>query len=459
MSEKNNIVKIKRTFHLNIGVVIFSIIIIYVLFNIFFYLTRSHIAKYQVQQGTIATNHVYTGLILRDETVEYAEESGYVDYYAKNLSKVSVRDLLYSIDTVGSISDEFAAASGSTDMFSEESTDALLEEIDGFLNSYDSNDFGNSYSFLNAMNSQLVYSINSSALAKLTEEVEQAVNNQTFFKHNAAADGVVVYEMDGFEGKTVEDILENGIDVSSYEKTYLTSHRQVNMSEPVYKLINSERWEVLLPIEEKLAEELNEKTSVKIRFCKDDFTTTAESSVLKKNGEYYLKLSLKTAMIRYANERFVDIELVMKETNGLKIPVSAITEKEFFTIPKEYFTEGEEGLLIQKNVDGEEVVTLVTPTIFFENEDYYYVDADSVASGDVIRKPESNAMYIVGTDTGKLMGVYNVNKGYAVFKQINILYESKEYAIVETKTAYGISLYDHIVLDASKVEENQLVTD
>jgi hypothetical protein len=72
--------------------------------------------------------------------------------------------------------------------------------------------------------------------------------------------------------------------------------------------------------------------------------------------------------------------------------------------------------------------------------------------------PDSQSTYIIGTDTDSLIGVYNVNKGYAVFKQINILYQNKEYAIIETKTAYGISLYDHIALDASEIKENQLTS-
>ena len=65
--------------------------------------------------------------------------------------------------------------------------------------------------------------------------------------------------------------------------------------------------------------------------------------------------------------------------------------------------------------------------------------------------------YTIGNDVDKLTGVYNINKGYAVFKQINILTKNEDYAIIETKTTYGISLYDHIALDGSKVKENQLV--
>ncbi len=71
---------------------------------------------------------------------------------------------------------------------------------------------------------------------------------------------------------------------------------------------------------------------------------------------------------------------------------------------------------------------------------------------------DSSTTYTVGTDKDKLIGVYNINKGYAVFKQIKILSENDDYSIVETKTSYGIALYDHIALDGSSVVENQTIT-
>ena len=45
------------------------------------------VAAYEVQQGTIASNNVYRGLILRDEHVVKADKTGYVNYYAKNNTK------------------------------------------------------------------------------------------------------------------------------------------------------------------------------------------------------------------------------------------------------------------------------------------------------------------------------------------------------------------------------------
>ena len=175
-------------------------------------------------------------------------------------------------------------------------------------------------------------------------------------------------------------------------------------------------------------------------------------------------LSLQKVMIRYANDRFVDIELIISEDSGLKIPNSAITSKEFFTIPKEYFTLGgdssDPGLLIQRQDDKKKdtSVELVTPTIYYETDAYYYIDNESVTAGDHILKSDSTSTYTIGQDVDSLIGVYNINKGYAVFKQINIISQNETYAIVETKTAYGIALYDHIALDGSKVKEDQLIT-
>ena len=70
-------------------------------------LTSSPVAEYEVGQGTIATNHVYHGLILRDETVVYAGQSGYINYYLKNGAKASVNDVVYSIDTSGELPGRF----------------------------------------------------------------------------------------------------------------------------------------------------------------------------------------------------------------------------------------------------------------------------------------------------------------------------------------------------------------
>ena len=51
----------------------------------------------------------------------------------------------------------------------------------------------------------------------------------------------------------------------------------------------------------------------------------------------------------------------------------------------------------------------------------------------------------------------NRNKGYAVFKRIEKLESANGYTIVKRNTGHGLTVYDHIVLDAAQVTEGQVL--
>ena len=461
MAGKDNVIKMRRMPSLNVGVIIFLIIIIYMAFNLFSYLTSSPVAEYEVGQGTIATNHVYRGLIIRDETVVYAGQSGYINYYIKNGQKVSVRDIVYSIDTRGDLSKKITTAAKDGTSLTSQSLSAISDKIDVFRNSYDANNYSTVYTLKDELDSQLTKTLSVNALNELSDAVSSAEANNTFYKKKSEKPGIIVYYTDGYENITTDNFTPENLVSTAYKKVSLENNTQVSAQDVAYKRINSENWNIIIPISDDVAKQLKENEYIKIRFCKDDFSVTVPFTLTKKSGSYYMELSLRTAMVRYVNDRFVDIELVLSEETGLKIPNSAITSKEFYTIPKKYFTQGGDssspGLLVKAKDDKKASVTLIQPTIYYETKKAYYVDDEYVSAGDVIVQNDSSSTYTVGDDVGSLTGVYNINKGYAVFKQINILSQNDNYAIVDPKTDYGIALYDHIALDGSKVKENQLV--
>ena len=110
MKKNKNVVKYKKPLNINIGVVVFIIIFIYLVFNAFTYLTEVHISPYEVEQGTIAVNNVYNGLALRSEKVCTSDYSGSVNYYVKEGSKIAYGDLLYSVDESGNVASMINAA-------------------------------------------------------------------------------------------------------------------------------------------------------------------------------------------------------------------------------------------------------------------------------------------------------------------------------------------------------------
>ena len=461
MSGKQKVIRMNRTHGMNIGVVVFLIIIIYVIFNLFSYLTSNPVAEYEVGQGTIAMNHVYRGLIIRDETVVNAGKSGYINYYLKNGSKASVNDIIFSIDTNGDLSNKIMSQASDGTHLETADLEEISGEIDSFRNYYDSNSYATVYSFKDELSSRLGQTLGVSALKKLSDVVDDAKANNTFYQVKSEKPGLIVYETDGYENITAKSFTPELLKASEYKKQSLDDRTEVKANDAAYKRINSEAWSVILPVSEEIIKTLKDSEYVKIRFCKDDFSLTVPFTVLKKNGGYYLNLSLKTAMIRYVHDRFADVELVVSEKTGLKIPNTAITTRTFLKIPKKYFSGDEDSsspgaFLIGKSgkIDDAE---LVRPTIVSSDKNNYYIDDESIQAGGVLLRKDSSETYTVGKDTGKLTGVYNINKGYAVFKQIEILSQNENYTIIEPKTDYGIALYDHIALDGSKVKDNQMV--
>ena len=74
----------------------------------------------------------------------------------------------------------------------------------------------------------------------------------------------------------------------------------------------------------------------------------------------------------------------------------------------------------------------------------------------MIISQKDQSRYVV-SDVGVLEGVYCINQGHAVFRRIEILDQNEEYAIVSKNTAYGLARYDHIVRNADKVDEEEIL--
>ena len=72
--------KIRKIFSMNIGTMLFGMLFIYMLFSAVLYLTSTNIESYQVISGPLSRNETYTGLVIREESVQKADTSGYITY-------------------------------------------------------------------------------------------------------------------------------------------------------------------------------------------------------------------------------------------------------------------------------------------------------------------------------------------------------------------------------------------
>ena len=155
--------------------------------------------------------------------------------------------------------------------------------------------------------------------------------------------------------------------------------------------------------------------------------------------------------------------MIVEAEKGLKIPLTAIVEKEFYLLNGDFLIdEGQKGkrTVIRQCYleDGTISTENVTVDVYSYDDETqkYYVDASVLNTGDILHKLDSQETATV-SERATLIGVYNINKGYADFKEINILYENDEYAIVKSGTEYGLRVFDYIVLNADSVHDQQFI--
>jgi len=460
MAKKNkNIIRYRKPININIGVIIFAFLFVYLLVIGYMYITKEKVQVYQVAEGSLATNSRYTGLILREESTTASPYSGYVHYYIREGERAAVNSLVYSIDESGTAADLFTQNAEDANNLSDEHLASLRARLSQFSAGYDGMAFHEIYDVKYSLQSSLLEYVNQSTLEEIKESLESL--GSYFQLEYADESGVVVYSTDGYEGKQHTEITAEDFDTKHYKRNYVLGGSVVESGTTIYKTITDPVWEILFQITEEDALAFANKTSVTIRFLQNGIETSgAFSTFVGADQNIYGRLELKDYMIQYYDSRYVDFELFPERESGLKIPVSSVVYKDFYIIPTEFLTTGggtnETGFLREVYQQGGSSVLFESPTIYYQDEEYCYVDPKAYAAGDNLVKPDSAEQYKIGP-TKSLIGVFNINKGYAIFRQVEILDQNEEYYIVKKGTSYGLSVYDHIVLDGNTIAEDDII--
>lgn len=459
----NNIKKYRKPLNLNIGMLIFGAIFIYVIICVILYFQTEHIVRYEVTEGSLATNNIYRGIVLRDETIVMADTAGYVNFYAREGERVAKGDTVYIVDETGRLAQELESATLGENTLTDQELSEFRLEIVNFMHSFSPDQFDATYDFKYSLKNTVLKLANAGILSNL-QDADTASSNVIRFSY-APLTGIVSYWTDGYEDFSTAQMSEEVLDESSYTKNQLVGNELVAVGDAVYKLSTNENWSIVIEVEDAdRAAEIEAEEYVKVRFLKNQYESWGKVTRLTgTDGNSFLELSFTNSMVNFVSDRYLDIELILNDETGLKIPNSSIVEKEFFLVDEDYIimdeAEGTQGVLRQTYLENGETSTEYVETDLYsydEEEGVYYIDTSILDAGDVLYKADGLTTCTV-SKRATLIGVYNVNKGYADFKEINILYQNEEYSIVKANTAYGLNVYDYIVLDGTTVSDDQIL--
>lgn len=460
MNDQNKVVKFKKRKNINIGIIVFLILFLYIAINVYIYFTKEQISIYEVHEGSTAVDNHITGLILRNEQVITAPQAGYISYFEGEGARVSKNSPVYAVDETDQI---YNLLSGSDVpiTISDKNNAEIRHDIRGFQKEFSDSDFSSVYSFKENAQSTVLDIVNSTVISNQAAQTEETGTTYSYQMVPSTESGIISFYTDGYETVTSDNVSEDLFKPENYKRTSLRSTGMVAVSTPVYKIINSETWNIILLLTQTQYEKLQGKDKVKFTFLDDDFETSAALTLKPVGSSYYAQLTLNKYLSNYLEDRFVDVELDFDSVDGLKIPLTSVVEKDFYVVPKEIFSLGAEsqklGLIKKVYEDNGDIkYPFVVTDIYYDDGAYYYIDTDLFEPGQVVKSAKDNEEFVI-SQTGKLKGVYNVNQGYAVFRRIEILYQNEEYCIIAKNTTNGVSAYDQIALDGTTAVNQAII--
>ena len=448
---------------INLGTIVFFLIIVYLAFYVVTYLSKDKLAVYEVSASDIEDKISGTGIVIRDETVYTLEQDGYVNHYLQDSARVSKGGTVYMIDTSGKIQ-AYLNGLEAQEIMTDTERDRIIERLRTFSESYSDDNFSAVYESHRDISHDLTAYLDT-VLAKHSKELRKRYGKDSYVAVKAKDSGIVSFSSDGLENLEVKAI-DRDTFVNKAKMVELQSSEKQKKGDPVYRLVRGQNWKLIVPLDEGDYFRLNklkkkEISKVDVFFGKDNFTIQAAYDCRKINGSPYAILTFDDYVQRYINQRYLYVEIILSSTKGLKIPSSSIVEKEVFQIPGNYLVRGSNSRskdhinLVVKDQDGETRILQRNVKVYKNENGIAWINGPGLEEGmEIADERRENTMNLPATTT--FQGVYSINRGYTIFRIVSIEQRNEDYCIISISDS-EVALYDRIILNSSTVKENQVI--
>lgn len=136
----SNIRKYHKPLNINIGMIIFGVMFIYIIICIIMYTRTEHLNGYEVKMGSLTVNNVYRGIALREETLYKSIDAGYVYYFIPEGTHVACGDLVYAVDSSSDL-EELMNETTQENHLTNDDYNSLKAKITNYQSSFDETAF------------------------------------------------------------------------------------------------------------------------------------------------------------------------------------------------------------------------------------------------------------------------------------------------------------------------------
>lgn len=142
--------------------------------------------------------------------------------------------------------------------------------------------------------------------------------------------GLISYCFDGLEQKYTLNGLES-LNINDIKKVDYELVNQVNSyiqhGDPIFKIVDNYKWYLAFELDSDSAELVRDSRYLKIRLKKIDKTLYGSVTSLTDYGEKsLLVLMVDRYLYEYLDDRYINVDLILKEYKGLKVAKESMTE-------------------------------------------------------------------------------------------------------------------------------------
>ncbi len=450
--------------NLNLRVVVFFVIFIYMCVHLVTYIFKSSINVYEVKAGKVVDTLTLNGLVVREEELVKSNGDGYITFFSPDQSKVYNGEIVYTLDEDGRIKEYISEQIASKKKVKKKNMKAVAGIVEDFQDHYDQADFGEVYNVKQKLDNA-VFNTNEEYIQKalIKYQQEEEGSEQAYQVGTSKKSGILTLTVDDFTKTNPNKVTVDDLKKDSYKQSRLMPNALVKKGDVIYRMVTSENWYMVVKLTKNQYEELKNRSTVKVTFGQNNIKCNAGIETKKVGRNYLASLTFNKYMIRFINDRYLGIELSLDEDSGFKIPKSSVKMEEFYKIPKSYLTKGGNSnayTLLAKGPKEEKASTLEGISFYYyaDSTDFVFVRKKDIAKNTTIFKTaDRDSKQRILSDTVEKEVVFCVNSGYAEMRIVDVIGKEENYYLIKSNTSNGVGLADHIAENYKEVNENRII--
>jgi len=453
-------------------------------------MARSHLTPVipteVVRMGTVTTPQTIPAIVIRDESVYYAPRAGRLVFAVGETERVRMDTHVASIqdaDEVARILQDMRALE-QRGLEIGEMRDAqndpnvirinnhIRDQLDTRAHSFTSLNFAELYvlrdNLQHSIDNRNQHIISGSLQAGGDYSHQQADLNAQMIVHStpifASSGGIMTSALDGLE----DTLTISNIPMLTRDQLNLTQDpfpsvpvQYLDAHEPAFKIVGNV-WYIVAYIPNSLIQGVSANQTRNI-YVESPITGeympmtvrveqitpgTTDSRVVFRNTRY---------VIDFMHVRNVNIRMTQRVQDGLVIPNTAITTREFIVVPLA-FVHGALDYSVLRYTDGGSVSI---PVNISEQTDTHAHLTGDICQGDILLDGFGGRFMVTVTEVRTVQGIYLASLGYARFRPIDIDEPVNDRAgttlLDARRNQSSLMEFDIIIVDANMVNEGDLI--